>query len=65
LRKTALVSIALICLVAFSVIYGIATIPIYNADNGRPYSTQPVEPLDNGRPYSILPVEPLDNGRPY
>lgn len=66
LKKTSLAFIALICLVAFSVVYGLTAITVCYADNGRPYSIDPVVPLDNGRPYIINPiVEPQDNGRPY
>ena len=65
LKKITLVSIALICLITFSVAYGIATSPLRNPDDGRQNFPQPAEPQDNGRPYSLLPVRPIDNGRPY
>jgi len=65
-KKTSLASIALICLVALSVIYGLATITVCHADNSRPYSREPVKPQDNSRPYGLGPVvEPRDNSRPY
>jgi hypothetical protein len=63
LKKTALVAIALICLMAFSVAYCLTTVPLQDVDNGRPYSS--FEPQDNPRPYSQLPVIPVDNPRPY
>jgi len=66
LRKTSLASIALICLVALSLIYGLGAITVCHADNSRPYSREPVEPQDNSRPYGFGPiVNPRDNSRPY
>lgn len=66
LRKITIVSIALICLVALSVIYGLYTIAVCHADNSRPYSREPIEPQDNSRPYGFGPIlNPLDNSRPY
>jgi hypothetical protein len=63
LRKIALVSIALICLMVFSVAYGLAIVPLRGTDNERPCSS--FEPQDNPRPYVPLPVKPVDNPRPY
>ncbi len=65
-RKTRLVSIALVCLVVLSFVYGVGTIAVCHADNSRPYKRALVEPQDNSRPYSFDPiVEPQDNSRPY
>ena len=64
LKKITSVSIALMCLIVFSVAYSIATSPLPSPDEAQ-NSPQPADPLDNGRPYSPLPIKPIDNGRPY
>jgi hypothetical protein len=65
-KKTSIASIALICLAALSVIYGLATITVCHADNSKPYSPEPVEPLDNSKPYGPDPIIKLeDNSKPY
>jgi len=66
MRKISLASIALVCLVALSLVYGLAAITVCHADNSRPYSREPIEPQDNSRPYGFDPtVKPRDNSRPY
>ena len=65
-RKTSLASIALACLVALSLVYGLAAITVCHADNAKPYCLEPVEPQDNAKPYSPDPfVTPNDNAKPY
>ena len=66
LKKTSLAFIALACLVALSLVYGLATITVCHADNPRPYSPDPIEPRDNPKPYDVNPIFKLrDNPRPY
>lgn len=66
LKKISLVSIALICLMALSVIYGLATITIGDTDNRESYSQETAVPTDNGKPNILdLTALPLDNSRPY